>query len=183
MKTIKNILVIIAICSMTPSHAQFWKKLGKKAEKAAERTVERRVEKETAKSTDRALDSIIEAPKKVNTKNTTEASQIIGRWLLESITQENQLIELEPCEKYTNLTFFDNSEYTYTIYDGSTNCHNRALFKYKGNFSIKAGAVYDKVLKMKGADNTFAFEIVSITEQKLTLALGIENEVYTYVKQ
>lgn len=68
MKTQHILMVICLLAVGTPSHAQFWEKMGDKVGKAAERgvqrTVERRVEKETTKSTDRTLDSIIEAPKK-----------------------------------------------------------------------------------------------------------------------
>jgi len=76
MKTQHILLVICLLAVATPSHAQFWEKMGDKVGKAAERgvqrTVERRVETETTKSTDRALDSIVEAPKKTRKERRKE---------------------------------------------------------------------------------------------------------------
>ncbi len=68
MKTIRNLLIILASCAPFHSNAQFLDKLGERAAGAVERTVERRVEREAEKSTDRVLDTVVEAPKDKNKK-------------------------------------------------------------------------------------------------------------------
>ncbi|HET8803732.1 MAG TPA: OmpA family protein, partial [Aequorivita sp.] len=68
MKTIRNLLIILASCAPFHSNAQFLDKLGERAAGAVERTVERRVEREAEKSTDRVLDTVVDAPKGKNKK-------------------------------------------------------------------------------------------------------------------
>lgn len=83
MKTLKTCCLLLILCSVTSSHAQFWKKLGNTAEKAVERTVNKRVEKETQKKTDQALDTIFEGGKgrksKQNKTRGQEKSDTEGR--------------------------------------------------------------------------------------------------------
>ncbi|RZS93435.1 OmpA family protein [Aquimarina brevivitae] len=78
MKTIKILLTLIFIGTVSAANAQFFKKLAKKAEKAAERTVERRVEKESQKETDKALDEVFEGKEEKKKRNKKSKDPVIG---------------------------------------------------------------------------------------------------------
>lgn len=61
MKSIKFLTVLMLLCFVTPTEAQFLKKLKKKAGEAVEQTVLNRTEKEVSEATDDAIDSMIES--------------------------------------------------------------------------------------------------------------------------
>lgn len=54
----KTLILITALCFVTDSSAQFWKKIGDKAEKAVERVLERKVEEKAEKETEIVFDSV-----------------------------------------------------------------------------------------------------------------------------
>lgn len=75
MKTIQTLCLVLILCSVITSHAQFLENLGKSAQKAAERTVNRRIENETQKKTDQALDTIFETGKGGKSQKEGKAGQ------------------------------------------------------------------------------------------------------------
>lgn len=95
MKTLQNILILIALFATAFANAQFLDKLGDRAADAVERTVERRVERESEKSTDRVLDTIVGAPKEKKKKekkqknSKTKSGNVIGGDPVENNTQNS----------------------------------------------------------------------------------------------
>ncbi len=58
MKTIKIVLTLLLLGSLSQANAQFLKRLGKIAEEAAARTVERKVDEKTERKTEKTFDTI-----------------------------------------------------------------------------------------------------------------------------
>jgi hypothetical protein len=107
---------------------------------------------------------------------------IEGEWLLDGHENQGATIDLELCEFLTSLKFNADLSYRYRIYEGDTDCNNHVLFNFTGSYAVKDGVLYDEILELRGTDNTFAFEIVSISGTELVLAVGISEDVFYYVK-
>lgn len=61
MKATKILTVLMILCFVAPTQAQFLKKLKKRAEKAVEQTVLNRTDKEVSEATDKAIDGVMES--------------------------------------------------------------------------------------------------------------------------
>jgi hypothetical protein len=75
MKTLKTLILLMAICLSTGTQAQFLKKLKKRAAEAAESTMERKVEEKTMKETEKAFDSTFNNQGKLFKKETAKPAE------------------------------------------------------------------------------------------------------------
>ena len=129
MKT-KYIFTIIALLSISFSHAQLLDKLKKKAEKAAERTVEKRVEKETEKKTDEALDEVFEEKSSKKSKKSSKKSNDEST----SNSSNNEIV--------TGSSFFPNGQVLF-----SDNFKQDAYGDFPVNWNTNSGG---EIIKVNG---------------------------------
>ena len=129
MKT-KYIFTIIALLSISFSHAQLLDKLKKKAEKAAERTVEKRVEKETEKKTDEALDEVFEEKSSKKSKKSSKKSNDEST----SNSSNNEIV--------TGSSFFPNEQVLF-----SDNFKQDAYGDFPVNWNTNSGG---EIIKVNG---------------------------------
>lgn len=106
MRTIKKILLLLALCIFGTSHGQFWKKLTKKAQQAAEETVERKVAEKTARETEKTFDTVFNNEGKLFKKK--EAPK------LERYTFTHQyMMEVVSDQNTTDITYYLTNEAEY----------------------------------------------------------------------